>query len=234
MNRILLVEDEESYRDPLAYLLTREGYQVATAATGTEAVELFDTGDPVDLVLLDLMLPGVSGTEVCRHIRQTSDVPVIMLTAKDSEIDKVVGLELGADDYVTKPYSSRELLARVRAVLRRRVSGAAPAEDEDEDDNILVSGPVRMDVERHVVTVNDEPVAFPLKEFELLELLLRNAGRVLTRAQLIDRVWGTDYVGDTKTLDVHVKRVRAKIESDPGNPALLLTVRGLGYKLNDA
>ncbi|WP_169166474.1 response regulator transcription factor [Cellulomonas taurus] len=234
MNRILLVEDEESYRDPLAYLLTREGYQVATAATGTEAVELFDTGDPVDLVLLDLMLPGVSGTEVCRHIRQTSDVPVIMLTAKDSEIDKVVGLELGADDYVTKPYSSRELLARVRAVLRRRVSGTAPTEDEDEDDNILVSGPVRMDVERHVVTVNDEPVAFPLKEFELLELLLRNAGRVLTRAQLIDRVWGTDYVGDTKTLDVHVKRVRAKIESDPGNPTLLLTVRGLGYKLNDA
>jgi two-component system, OmpR family, response regulator RegX3 len=234
VNRILLVEDEESYRDPLAYLLTREGYQVATAATGTEAVELFDTGDPVDLVLLDLMLPGVSGTEVCRHIRQTSDVPVIMLTAKDSEIDKVVGLELGADDYVTKPYSSRELLARVRAVLRRRVSGTAPTEDEDEDDNILVSGPVRMDVERHVVTVNDEPVAFPLKEFELLELLLRNAGRVLTRAQLIDRVWGTDYVGDTKTLDVHVKRVRAKIESDPGNPTLLLTVRGLGYKLNDA
>ena len=234
MNRILLVEDEESYRDPLAYLLTREGYQVATAATGTEAVELFDTGDPVDLVLLDLMLPGVSGTEVCRHIRQTSDVPVIMLTAKDSEIDKVVGLELGADDYVTKPYSSRELLARVRAVLRRRVSGTAPTEDEDEDDNILVSGPVRMDVERHVVTVNDEPVAFPLKEFELLELLLRNAGRVLTRAQLIDRVWGTDYVGDTKTLDVHVKRVRAKIESDPRNPTLLLTVRGLGYKLNDA
>jgi len=234
VNRILLVEDEESYRDPLAYLLTREGYQVATAATGTEAVELFDTGDPVDLVLLDLMLPGVSGTEVCRHIRQTSDVPVIMLTAKDSEIDKVVGLELGADDYVTKPYSSRELLARVRAVLRRRVSGTAPTEDEDEDDNILVSGPVRMDVERHVVTVNDEPVAFPLKEFELLELLLRNAGRVLTRAQLIDRVWGTDYVGDTKTLDVHVKRVRAKIESDPRNPTLLLTVRGLGYKLNDA
>ncbi|WP_263118147.1 response regulator transcription factor [Cellulomonas fimi] len=232
MTRILLVEDEESYRDPLTYLLTREGYQVATAATGTEAVEIFDGGESVDLVLLDLMLPGMSGTEVCRHIRQTSDVPVIMLTAKDSEIDKVVGLELGADDYVTKPYSSRELLARVRAVLRRRVSGGPQVDDED-DDNILVSGPVRMDVERHVVTVNDEPVAFPLKEFELLELLLRNAGRVLTRSQLIDRVWGTDYVGDTKTLDVHVKRVRAKIESDPGNPVLLLTVRGLGYKLSD-
>jgi two-component system, OmpR family, response regulator RegX3 len=232
VTRILLVEDEESYRDPLTYLLTREGYQVATAATGTEAVEIFDGGESVDLVLLDLMLPGMSGTEVCRHIRQTSDVPVIMLTAKDSEIDKVVGLELGADDYVTKPYSSRELLARVRAVLRRRVSGGPQVDDED-DDNILVSGPVRMDVERHVVTVNDEPVAFPLKEFELLELLLRNAGRVLTRSQLIDRVWGTDYVGDTKTLDVHVKRVRAKIESDPGNPVLLLTVRGLGYKLSD-
>nr|WP_210732407.1 response regulator transcription factor [Cellulomonas denverensis] len=229
----MLVEDEESYRDPLAYLLTREGYQVSTAATGTEAVERFDA-EGADLVLLDLMLPGISGTEVCRHIRQSSDVPVIMLTAKDSEIDKVVGLELGADDYVTKPYSSRELLARVRAVLRRRVTGAAPAgEEEDDDDHVLVSGPVRMDVERHVVTVNGQPVAFPLKEFELLELLLRNAGRVLTRAQLIDRVWGTDYVGDTKTLDVHVKRVRAKIEPDPGNPVLLLTVRGLGYKLND-
>lgn len=234
MTRILLVEDEESYRDPLTYLLTREGYQVSTAATGTEAVELFDTSDSFDLVLLDLMLPGMSGTEVCRHIRQSSDVPVIMLTAKDSEIDKVVGLELGADDYVTKPYSSRELLARVRAVLRRRVSGGGQSgDDEDFDDNILTSGPVRMDVERHVVTVNDEPVAFPLKEFELLELLLRNAGRVLTRSQLIDRVWGTDYVGDTKTLDVHVKRVRAKIEPDPGNPVLLLTVRGLGYKLSD-
>lgn len=232
MTRILLVEDEESYRDPLTYLLTREGYQVATAATGTEAVEIFDGAEGVDLVLLDLMLPGMSGTEVCRHIRQTSDVPVIMLTAKDSEIDKVVGLELGADDYVTKPYSSRELLARVRAVLRRRVSGGPQVDDED-DDNVLVAGPVRMDVERHVVTVDDEPVAFPLKEFELLELLLRNAGRVLTRSQLIDRVWGTDYVGDTKTLDVHVKRVRAKIESDPGNPVLLLTVRGLGYKLSD-
>ena len=233
MTRILLVEDEESYRDPLAYLLGREGFQVTTAATGTEAVEAFEA-EGADLVLLDLMLPGLSGTEVCRRIRQRSDVPVIMLTAKDGEIDKVVGLELGADDYVTKPYSSRELLARVRAVLRRRQAPAAQAADEDdEDDGVLAAGRVRMDVERHTVTVDDQPVAFPLKEFELLELLLRNAGRVLTRGQLIDRVWGTDYVGDTKTLDVHVKRVRAKIEPDPGNPTLLVTVRGLGYKLLD-
>jgi two-component system response regulator RegX3 len=234
VTRILLVEDEESYRDPLAYLLGREGFEVTTAATGPEALAAFDAAG-ADLVLLDLMLPGLSGTEVCRQIRQRSDVPVIMLTAKDGEIDKVVGLELGADDYVTKPYSSRELLARVRAVLRRRgPAGATPAGDEEEaDDGILVAGPVRMDVERHTVTVDDQPVAFPLKEFELLELLLRNAGRVLTRGQLIDRVWGTDYVGDTKTLDVHVKRVRAKIEPDPGNPTLLVTVRGLGYKLLD-
>jgi two-component system response regulator RegX3 len=234
VTRILLVEDEESYRDPLAYLLGREGFEVTTAATGPDALTAFDEHG-ADLVLLDLMLPGLSGTEVCRQIRQRSDVPVIMLTAKDGEIDKVVGLELGADDYVTKPYSSRELLARVRAVLRRRQAPAAAAapEEEPEDDGVLVAGPVRMDVERHTVTVDDEPVAFPLKEFELLELLLRNAGRVLTRGQLIDRVWGTDYVGDTKTLDVHVKRVRAKIEPDPGNPTLLVTVRGLGYKLLD-
>lgn len=236
MTRILLVEDEESYRDPLAYLLGREGYDVTTAATGPDALDAF-AAEGADLVLLDLMLPGLSGTEVCRQIRQTSDVPVIMLTAKDGEIDKVVGLELGADDYVTKPYSSRELLARVRAVLRRRQAPVAavadPAGDEDEDESVLVAGPVRMDVERHTVLVSDRPVSFPLKEFELLELLLRNAGRVLTRGQLIDRVWGTDYVGDTKTLDVHVKRVRAKIEPDPSAPTLLVTVRGLGYKLLD-
>ncbi|WHP19097.1 response regulator transcription factor [Cellulomonas sp. ES6] len=233
MTRILLVEDEESYRDPLAYLLGREGFEVTTAATGPDALTAFDA-EGADLVLLDLMLPGLSGTEVCRQLRARSDVPVIMLTAKDGEIDKVVGLELGADDYVTKPYSSRELLARVRAVLRRRQApaAAAPAPD-DEDDGVLAAGPVRMDVERHTVTVGDQVVAFPLKEFELLELLLRNAGRVLTRGQLIDRVWGTDYVGDTKTLDVHVKRVRAKIEPDPANPTLLVTVRGLGYKLLD-
>jgi len=239
MTRILVVEDEDSYRDPLTYQLEREGFEVLTAASGPEALEQFDEHG-ADLVLLDLMLPGLPGTEVCRRLRLTSDVPVIMLTAKDDEIDKVVGLELGADDYVTKPYSSRELLARVRAVLRRREAsvavgvpaGAAAAGDLD-DDELLVSGPVRMDVERHTVHVRGELVAFPLKEFELLEMLLRNAGRVLTRGQLIDRIWGSDYVGDTKTLDVHVKRVRAKIEVDPANPVLLVTVRGLGYKLTE-
>jgi len=235
MTRILVVEDEESYRDPLTYQLQREGYDVVAAATGTDGLDRFNEGG-VDLVLLDLMLPGMPGTEVCRQIRLTSDVPVIMLTAKDDEIDKVVGLELGADDYVTKPYSSRELLARVRAVLRRRSIVAVPspgpeASDDEDDDDLLVAGPIRMDVERHTVRVYDELVAFPLKEFELLELLLRNAGRVLTRGQLIDRIWGSDYVGDTKTLDVHVKRVRAKVEPDPANPTLLVTVRGLGYKL---
>ncbi|MGW6130087.1 response regulator [Cellulomonas sp. NPDC055163] len=234
MTRILLVEDEESYRDPLTYQLEREGFEVVTAATGPEALERFADGG-ADLVLLDLMLPGLSGTEVCRELRRTSDVPVIMLTAKDGEIDKVVGLEIGADDYVTKPYSFRELLARVRAVLRRR--GAPPAAgslaDDDLDDGTLEVGPVRLDVERHTVHVRGALVAFPLKEFELLELLLRNAGRVLTRGQLIDRIWGSDYVGDTKTLDVHVKRVRAKIEDDPASPTMLQTVRGLGYKIAD-
>ena len=232
MTRILLVEDEESYRDPLSYQLTREGYDVVTAATGPQALEEFERGG-ADLVLLDLMLPGLSGTEVCRWLRARSDVPVIMLTAKDGEIDKVVGLELGADDYVTKPYSVRELLARVRAVLRRRASVASDASDDEPEDGTLDVGTVRMDVDRHTVHVNGVLVPFPLKEFELLELLLRNAGRVLTRGQLIDRVWGADYVGDTKTLDVHVKRVRAKIEDDPANPVLLQTVRGLGYKLAD-
>ncbi|PPK92043.1 two-component system response regulator RegX3 [Kineococcus xinjiangensis] len=223
MTRILLVEDEESFSDPLSYLLRREGYDVSVAGTGPAALEEFDrTG--ADLVLLDLMLPGIPGTEVCRQLRTRSSVPVIMLTAKDSEIDKVVGLEIGADDYVTKPYSSRELLARVRAVLRR---GAEP---EDLVQATIEAGPVRMDVDRHVVTVNGEQVSLPLKEFELLEMLLRNAGRVLTRVQLIDRVWGSDYVGDTKTLDVHVKRLRAKIEPDPSSPKHLVTVRGLGYK----
>ena len=224
MTRILVVEDEESFSDPLSYLLRKEGYEVAVAATGTAALEEFDRSG-ADLVLLDLMLPGLSGTDVCRQLRSQSNVPVIMLTAKDGEIDKVVGLELGADDYVTKPYSSRELLARIKAVLRRR------AEPEDLLPASLQAGRVRMDVDRHVVTVDGEQVPLPLKEFELLELLMRNAGRVLTRMQLIDRVWGSDYVGDTKTLDVHVKRLRAKIEPDPGNPRLLTTVRGLGYKL---
>jgi len=224
MTRILVVEDEESFSDPLSYLLRKEGYEVCVATTGTQALEDFDRSG-ADLVLLDLMLPGLSGTEVCRQLRSHSNVPVIMLTAKDGEIDKVVGLELGADDYVTKPYSSRELLARIKAVLRRR------AEPEELLPASLQAGRVRMDVDRHVVTVDGEQVPLPLKEFELLELLMRNAGRVLTRMQLIDRVWGSDYVGDTKTLDVHVKRLRAKIEPDPGNPRLLTTVRGLGYKL---
>ena len=223
MTRILIVEDEESLSDPLSYLLGKEGYETAIAEDGQTALSEFSRFDP-DLILLDLQLPGLSGTEVCRTIRQTSSVPIIMLTAKDSEIDKVVGLELGADDYVTKPYSSRELVARIRAVLRRQ------SEPEEQATAAIVAGPVSMDVERHVVTVNDEPVSLPLKEFELLEMLLRNAGRVLTRGQLIDRVWGSDYVGDTKTLDVHVKRLRSKIEPDPSSPQYLVTVRGLGYK----
>ncbi len=226
MTRILVVEDEESYRDPLTYQLRREGFDVVEAATGTEALERYDA-DGADLVLLDLMLPGLSGTEVCRELRQRGDVPVIMLTAKDSEIDKVVGLELGADDYVTKPYSFRELLARVRAVLRRK-GGENGGEVVAE--SALEVGPVRMDVERHTVSVDGQVVPFPLKEFELLELLLRNAGRVLTRGQLIDRVWGADYFGDTKTLDVHIKRIRSKIEQVPSDPKMLVTVRGLGYR----
>lgn len=230
MTRILVVEDEESYREPLTYQLTREGYDVVAVADGTAALAAYDAGG-ADLVLLDLMLPGLSGTEVCRELRQRGDVPVIMLTAKDGEIDKVVGLELGADDYVTKPYSFRELLARVRAVLRRRQPTSA-VEEEDAPE-LFGAGPVQMDVDRHVVTVRGEHVSLPLKEFDLLEFLLRNAGRVLTRGQLIDRVWGSDYVGDTKTLDVHVKRLRAKIEVDPASPELLQTVRGLGYKLVD-
>ncbi|MBG6190519.1 two-component system response regulator RegX3 [Arthrobacter sp. CAN_A212] len=223
MTRILMVEDEESFSDPLSYLLGREGFEVAVVGDGNEAIVEFDRAG-ADLVLLDLQLPGQSGTEVCRQLRQRSSVPVIMLTAKDSEIDKVVGLELGADDYVTKPYSSRELVARIRAVLRRQ------AEPEELISTTVQSGPVRMDIERHTVSVNGAPVSMPLKEFELLEMLLRNAGRVLTRGQLIDRVWGSDYVGDTKTLDVHVKRLRGKIEADPSNPSHLVTVRGLGYK----
>ncbi|GGM98782.1 MULTISPECIES: response regulator transcription factor [Terrabacter] len=223
MSRILIVEDEVSFSDPLSYLLKKEGYDVAVAETGPDGLAEFDKNG-ADLVLLDLMLPGLSGVDVCRALRQRSSVPVIMLTAKDSEIDKVVGLEIGADDYVTKPYSSRELLARVKAVLRRL------AEPEDLLPSTLESGPVRMDVERHTVSVAGRSASLPLKEFELLEMLLRNSGRVLTRMQLIDRVWGSDYVGDTKTLDVHVKRLRAKVEPDPANPVHIVTVRGLGYK----
>ena len=225
MSRILIVEDEVSFSDPLSYVLRKEGYDVVVAETGPDGLAEFDKNG-ADLVLLDLMLPGLSGIDVCRTLRQRSSVPVIMLTAKDSEIDKVVGLEIGADDYVTKPYSSRELLARVKAVLRRL------AEPENLLPSTIEAGPVRMDVERHTVTVNGKPTALPLKEFELLEMLLRNAGRVLTRMQLIDRVWGSDYVGDTKTLDVHIKRLRAKIEPEPAHPVHIVTVRGLGYKFD--
>ncbi|AUS79068.1 DNA-binding response regulator [Actinoalloteichus sp. AHMU CJ021] len=223
MTRVLIVEDEESFADPLAFMLRREGFTPAVATDGQQALAEFDRNG-ADIVLLDLMLPGMSGTDVCRQLRARSSVPVIMVTARDSEIDKVVGLELGADDYVTKPYSARELIARIRAVLRRG------GESEETAPQVLAAGPVRMDVERHVVTVGGGDVTLPLKEFDLLEYLLRNSGRVLTRAQLIDRVWGADYVGDTKTLDVHVKRLRSKIEPDPGNPRHLVTVRGLGYK----
>ncbi len=224
MARVLVVEDEESFSDALSYMLRKEGFEVAVSATGTGALTEFERNG-ADIVLLDLMLPEMSGTEVCRQLRQKSHVPIIMVTARDSEIDKVVGLEIGADDYITKPYSPRELVARVRAVLRRNATDQAEVVVPT-----LAAGPVRMDVERHVVTVSGDSVALPLKEFELLELLLRNAGRVLTRGQLIDRVWGADYVGDTKTLDVHVKRLRAKIEPEPSLPRYIVTVRGLGYK----
>jgi two-component system response regulator RegX3 len=227
VTRVLVVEDEESFSDALSYMLRKEGFEVAVAGTGPDAIAEFDRSG-ADLVLLDLMLPGLPGTEVCRLLRQRSTVPVIMLTAKDGEVDKVVGLELGADDYVTKPFSSRELVARIRAVLRRAGEGG-----EELLTGTVEAGPVRLDAERHVVTVNGREVPMPLKEFDLLELLLRNSGRVLTRMQIIDRVWGSDYVGDTKTLDVHVKRLRAKVEADPANPRHLLTVRGLGYKFED-
>ncbi|MGV9714203.1 response regulator [Gordonia sp. NPDC003424] len=225
MTHVLIVEDEESLADPLAFLLRKEGFEASVINDGAQALSAFDRISP-DIVLLDLMLPGMSGTEICKSLRARSSVPVIMVTARDSEIDKVVGLELGADDYVTKPYSARELIARIRAVLRR----GGDVGDEDLSISILEEGPVRMDVERHTVAVNGTLITLPLKEFDLLEYLLRNAGRVLTRGQLIDRVWGADYVGDTKTLDVHVKRLRSKVEPDPGNPKHLVTVRGLGYK----
>ncbi len=231
MTRILLVEDEENYRDPLAFQLRRDGYEVVTAEDGVLAVERFEeagrVGGPgaIDLVLLDLMLPRMGGMEVCKQIRRSSTVPVIMLTAKDSEVDKIVGLEIGADDYVTKPYSYRELVARMGAVLRRT------SHEVKDSQTLLVVGEVAMDVERHEVRVRDQGVEMPLREFELLELFLRNPDRVLTRSQIIERVWGADYVGDTKTLDVHVKRIRAKIERDPSHPVMLTTVRGLGYKL---
>ncbi|MEZ7963553.1 MAG: response regulator transcription factor [Candidatus Nanopelagicales bacterium] len=223
MTRVLVVEDEDSFSDALSFMLRREGYEVFVATDGNAAISEFDRHGP-DLVLLDLMLPGISGTEVCRIIRGKSSVPIIMLTAKDGEVDKVVGLELGADDYVTKPFSSRELLARVRAVLRRL------GDSEELLPPTIEAGSVRIDIERHVVSVRGENITMPLKEFDLLEFLVRNSGRVLTRNQLIDRVWGADYVGDTKTLDVHIKRLRAKIEIDPSSPLHINTVRGLGYK----
>ncbi len=222
MTRVLLIEDEATYRETVGFMLRREGFDVQTAEDGAKGLALFNRSG-ADIVLLDLMLPGMPGTEVCRQLRATSNVPIIMVTARDSEIDTVVGLELGADDYVTKPFSNRELVARMRAVLRR-------GQEVDLAPDVIEAHDVRMDVERHELTVRGEPVKLALKEFELLELLLRNSGRVLTRGQLIDRVWGPDYVGDTKTLDVHVKRLRAKIEQDPANPTLLLTVRGLGYR----
>jgi len=223
MTRVLVIEDEESFRDALQFMLSREGFDVVLAADGAEGIKQFDAKNP-DIVLLDLMLPEVSGTEVCKYIRTKSNTPVIMLTAKDTEIDKVVGLELGADDYVTKPFSTRELLARIKAVLRRG------ADVEFDSVGAVEGGPIRMDVERHALSVNGEAVSMPLKEFELLEFLMRNSGRVLTRGQLMDRVWGSNYVGDGKTLDVHVKRIRSKIEPDPANPVYLTTVRGLGYR----
>ena len=224
MTRILIVEDEESVLDPLELLLSKEGFTIETARDGREALEKFAKTNP-DLILLDLMLPEVSGTEVCRQIRTKSQVPIIMLTAKDTEVDKVVGLELGADDYIVKPYSKAELVARIKAVLRRGLSEHISA-----DGGVITAGPVTIDVDRHAVSIGGENISLPLKEFELLEFLVRNSGRVLTRTQLIDRVWGSDYFGDTKTLDVHVKRLRAKIEKDPANPTYIQTIRGLGYK----
>jgi two-component system response regulator RegX3 len=229
MTRILIVEDEASFSEALAFLLTKEGFETAIAEDGRQAINMFNT-DGADLILLDLMIPEVSGVEVCRTIRTQSQVPIIMLTAKDAEIDKVVGLELGADDYVTKPYSSRELIARIKAVLRRGQGEDGSNQDQD----LLEVGPIRLNIGKHQLFVSGNPVALPLKEFELLEFLMRNSGRVLTRSQLIDRVWGGDYYGDTKTLDVHIKRLRAKVESDPANPILIQTIRGLGYKLENA
>jgi two-component system response regulator RegX3 len=224
MTKILIVEDEESVLDPLELLLTKEGFSIETARDGREALEKFAKTNH-DLILLDLMLTAISGTEVCRQIRVKSQVPIIMLTAKDTEVDKVVGLELGADDYVVKPYSKAELVARIKAVLRRQGSDST-----NEPSGSISAGPVVIDVERHQVSINDQLISLPLKEFELLEFLVRNSGRVLTRTQLIDRIWGSDYFGDTKTLDVHVKRLRAKIEKDPANPVYIQTIRGLGYK----
>ena len=225
--RILVVDDEQSYRDALAVALEREGFVVELAADGREAIEKFDATKPA-LVLLDVMLPQMTGIDVCRELRSRSRVPIIMVTAKNAEIDAVVGLEIGADDYVTKPFRLRELIARVRAALRR--GGPVTVDDEPPSTDVIEVGHVRLDAGRHEVFVRGDPVALPLKEFDLLELLLHNAGRVLTRDVLIDRIWGPNYYGDTKTLDVHVKRLRAKIEDDPAHPERIVTVRGVGYR----
>jgi two-component system response regulator RegX3 len=226
MTKILIIEDEISFSEALSFLLQKEGFETKIAETGKQGLEAFKSQN-FDLILLDLMIPEISGIDVCRTIRTSSQIPIIMLTAKDSEIDKVVGLELGADDYVTKPYSARELVARIKAVLRR---GSLENVNSEVVTGIHEVAGIRMDVERHQVSVKGVNISLPLKEFELLEFLLRNAGRVLTRGQLIDRVWGGDYYGDTKTLDVHIKRLRSKIEADPANPVLIQTIRGLGYK----
>jgi two-component system response regulator RegX3 len=224
MAKVLVVEDEQSLREALVFFLEKEGHQVSVAVDGEEAIRVFESSG-AEIILLDLMLPKIDGNQVCKQIRQSSNVPIIMLTAKDSEIDKIVGLEIGADDYVTKPYSTRELLARINAVLRRQV------EPPITSDSVLIAGELRLDSDRHVVTLNGNPLTLPLKEFELLELLMENVNRVLTRGQIIDRVWGSNYFGDTKTLDVHIKRLRSKVEEDPARPKYIQTVRGLGYKL---
>jgi two-component system response regulator RegX3 len=224
MAKVLVVEDEQSLREALVFFLEKEGHQVLEAVDGEEALRVFENSG-ADIILLDLMLPKIDGNQVCKQIRQSSNVPIIMLTAKDSEIDKIVGLEIGADDYVTKPYSTRELLARINAVLRRQVEPPITA------DSVLIAGELRLDSDRHVVTLSGNPLTLPLKEFELLELLMENVNRVLTRGQIIDRVWGSNYFGDTKTLDVHIKRLRSKVEEDPARPKYIQTVRGLGYKL---
>ena len=224
MAKVLVVEDEQSLREALVFFLEKEGHDVSIAVDGEEALQVFEKSG-ADIIVLDLMLPKIDGNQVCKQIRQSSNVPIIMLTAKDSEIDKIVGLEIGADDYITKPYSTRELLARIKAVLRRQVEPPITVE------SVLIAGELRLDSDRHVVTLNGNSLTLPLKEFELLELLMENVNRVLTRGQIIDRVWGSNYFGDTKTLDVHIKRLRSKVEEDPARPKYIQTVRGLGYKL---
>jgi two-component system response regulator RegX3 len=228
MTSVMIVEDENTLREALAYLLKKEGYSITEASDGEQALTKFEKGN-IDLIILDLMLPGISGSEVCKRIRKSSNVPIIMLTAKDAEIDKVVGLEIGADDYVTKPYSTSELLARMKAVLRRQ----SPALSSGHSEGIIAAGPVEINHDKHQVSVRGQKVPMPLKEYELLELLVENKNRVLTRGQIIDAVWGSNYFGDTKTLDVHIKRLRTKIETDPAEPKHLLTVRGVGYKFEE-